>query len=45
MTDEIKRLLEDAAVLLNDVRTGGDFEVECWQHAEAIQEFLDKSEN
>lgn len=33
-------LLEKAAELLNEVRTGSDFECECWECAEKIEEWL-----
>jgi hypothetical protein len=43
MTDP-DELLKEAMELLNEVRTGEDFEVQCWEHASKIEEYL-KSKN
>lgn len=36
-----RELLETASALLNEVRTGEDFEGVCWEHAEKIDAYLE----
>lgn len=35
---KLKEILEDSAKILEEVRTGSDFEVECWERAEKIRD-------
>lgn len=37
---EAVELLREAAELLNEVRTGEDFECQCWEHAEKCETFI-----
>lgn len=36
--EQLKEVLKSSAHILEEVRTGGDFEVECWEQAEKIYE-------
>lgn len=38
--EKAKQLLKEASELLNEVRTGEDFECLCWDEAEKIDSFL-----
>lgn len=42
--EELVKLLSDAAEILNEVRTGEDFEVVCHEHAGKIEEVLETKE-
>lgn len=36
--EKLKEVLKSSAHMLEEVRTGGDFEVKCWEQAEKIHE-------